>query len=72
MKVIETMTAEEAAYRLRSMGMRISPTILRAGIEQGVFPFGVVIRSECGSPRCQVFVRLLERWLDEVSTETEG
>ena len=40
MEQIETMTVEEATEKLRSLGMKISPTTLRDGMAQGQFPFG--------------------------------
>lgn len=59
------LTAAEAADRLRSMGMRISPEILREGIEQGVFPFGSVIRSKKDTPRCFIYKKKLDQWARE-------
>lgn len=53
------LTAAEATERLRGMGMKISPEILRDGIEQGVFPFGSVVRSKNDTPRCYVYEKKL-------------
>lgn len=62
---LDIMNAAEAASLLRQMGMKISPEMLRAGIEQGCFPFGDVIRSKQDSPRCYVYRRLLDEWAAE-------
>lgn len=64
MQIIDAATAAE---RLRAEGMRISPTTLRDGLRQGVFPFGVCVMSERGTPICHVFVRQLEAWIAERS-----
>lgn len=60
--VISAATATEL---LRDMGLKITPTMLRNGIEQGAFPFGVVIRSNGGFPRCYVFEKRLKEWAEE-------
>ena len=62
---LSILTAAEATERLRGMGMRISPEILRDGIEQGRFSFGDVIRSKNDSPRCYVYERKLMEWAEE-------
>lgn len=69
--MIETMPAQEAAEYLRKQGMQISPDAVRRGIEQGQFPFGVLVRMEGGGPRCWVFKKLLEDWSRERSIQAE-
>ena len=39
---IPTLTAEQAAERLRAEGVKISADTIRQGIQQGAFPFGVL------------------------------
>lgn len=68
---LSTLSAEEATERLRAWGMRISPDMVRKGIEQGAFPFGVVVRSGADNPRCYVFERLLEEWAAKVGYTRE-
>lgn len=58
------LTVEEATEALRALGMRISPTTLRAGLEQNRFPFGDFIKTE-KSCICYIYPRLLERWIAE-------
>lgn len=60
--VIETLTAAEAAEKLRALGMRISPEMIRLGIRQKEFPFGNCIVTDNG-PRCYVYARLLDEWI---------
>lgn len=62
--MIETMTPQEAAVELRARGMRTSPEIIRAGIKQGVFPFGDCITTEEGA-RYYIYREFFERWMDE-------
>ena len=63
-KLKDILTVEEATEKLRSLGMRISPTTLRSGMEQGRFPFGDFIKTD-KSCVCYVYTRLLERWVEE-------
>ncbi len=61
-----TMTPDEATERLRAAGMKISPTVVRNGIKQGVFPFGDAIESEKpGTFRFFVYPKLLDEWMAE-------
>ena len=46
MQIISTMTPQSAAEYLRARGMSISPDTLRRGIEQGVYPFGLCIKTD--------------------------
>ena len=60
----DILTVEEATEKLRALGMRISPTTLRSGMEQGRFPFGDFINTD-KSCVCYVYTRLLEQWILE-------
>ena len=51
------LTAQEAVEWLRAMGMKISPDTLRNGIEQNQFPFGNVVKTRDGTPRCYIYKR---------------
>ena len=65
--MIETLSLNGAAEYLRTHGMRISTATLAAGIQQGVYPFGLCI--QCGEqPVYQIFVRLLDEWIERRST----
>lgn len=66
--MIQTYSAAEAAEILRAAGMHISAETVRLGLEQGVFPFGFVIYSAEGKPRCCVFAKQLRSWIEEVGT----
>ena len=62
--MIKTLTVKEAAAELRKHGMAISDLSLAAGLEQGVYPFGVCIRME-RSRVFQIFPVLLRQWIAE-------
>jgi len=61
---LATITPEAAAQRLRNLGMKISGETMRAGLIQGVYPFGIAIKTET-SAVFQVFPRLLDQWIAE-------
>ena len=67
--MIETMTPQEAAVELRERGMRTSPEIIRAGIEQRVFPFGDCITTDKGA-RYYIYREFFERWINEREVRT--
>ena len=69
--MIETLTVAETTERMRTAGIRISPETLRDGLEQGVYPFGVHIKSRHGGNVYQVFAKLLDDWIDERSTKND-
>lgn len=60
----DILTVDEATEILRSLGMRISPTTLRSGMEQGRFQFGDFIKTD-KSCVCYVYTRQLKRWAEE-------
>ena len=66
---LKILTAAEATEILRGMGMRISPEILREGIEQNRFDFGDVVRSKNDSPRCYVYEKKLMQWAKDKGYE---
>lgn len=59
------INVQEATQILRASGMRISPDNVRLGIEQGVFPFGDLVRSKTGDPSYYVYLTLLNKWIAE-------
>lgn len=69
MQIIETMTPQRACERLRETGMSVGLDTMRAGIEQGAYPFGICIRTEKGNPVYQIFGKLLEDWIRERAIE---
>ena len=60
---IHTMTIQETVQDLRSHGFSIGIPKLKAGIEQGVFPFGKMISME--HHEYIIYRSLYERWLKE-------
>lgn len=61
---IGTMTAEEAARKLRDLGMNTSPQAIRRGLESGAYTFG-----DCFSVdkrvKATVYTTLLDKWIEE-------
>lgn len=65
MQLIETMTPEKAAEYLRQRGYKICKETIRKGLQQGVFPWGIYVKSETGTPVYTIYVKLLRQWADE-------
>lgn len=68
--MIETMTLHQASKYLRDKGLSLCSDTLADGIEQGVLPFGVCVRSE-KSRVFLIFRRQVDEWLAEREEETE-
>lgn len=64
MQTIETLSLDEARVLLREYGLGMDKTVLADGIEQGVFPFGLCIRTN-RSRVFKIFKRLLLQWVSE-------
>lgn len=64
MEPIETMTVEEATQDLRARGMKISPSKIRNGLKQGVYPFGDVVIVD-KAPSFTIYKRLFDMWVAE-------
>lgn len=65
-----TMTAAEATARMRDAGFRISVPSLIAGIEQGKYPFGIVINMQ--KRVVEIYTLDLERWLRSKTVADDG
>lgn len=63
MEVIKTLTPQEAAEKLRSLGMKTSPDFIRMGLEQKVFPFGDAVDNGNGGYRYYIYSRLFDEWI---------
>ncbi len=64
MEAIKTMTIEEATERLRALGMKMSPSKLRNGIQQGVYPFGDAVMMD-KHPSFEIYTVLFEAWVEK-------
>ena len=64
-KSINTLTINDCVEKMRSAGIPISAEILSQGIEQGVFPFAVCVKSI--NRRFFIFEKLLDDWLEQRS-----
>ena len=61
--MVKTMTLDGTAAYLRERGVSIGNKTVADGIEQGVLPFGVCIRSE-KSRVFLIFRRQVDEWLE--------
>jgi len=69
-KTIETLNVQECVSYLRAHGLRISYEKLRAGLQQGAYPFGHCI--DCGkSMAFEIYKRLLDEWIAERETPVQ-
>lgn len=69
-RIAKNMNIAQATERLRQAGIRIAPETVRLGILQGALPIGICIEGE-KQPRCIVFERLLNEWLDTISIKED-
>lgn len=68
--MIDAMTAAAATEYLRGMGLRISPEVIRMGIQQGVFPFGDCVMNGTKTKWCYIYKPKLDQWIAERTGET--
>ena len=69
-KMIETMNVQECMLYLRAHGLKIGYDKFRAGLQQGVYPFGHCI--DCGkSNSFDIYKRLVDEWIAERETPTQ-
>lgn len=61
--IVRTITVDEAAKRLQEAGMKISGQRLRAGIIQGVYPWGEHVKMKMDE--FTVYEKLFEKWMAE-------
>ena len=70
---IETMTLCELAVRMRQLGVPTSNERLAAGIEAGLYPFAICIRTPEGKHRIfEIYTKLFYRWVAERATDDGG
>ena len=59
-----TLTLQQTAVRFRLAGIATSPNKIRAGIEQGVYPFGICI--DLGKSKVyEIYTAQVEAWIKE-------
>ena len=73
MKLMKILTVNEACRILTEHGFSVSPAHLGAhlgaGLQQGVYPFGVAIQMKQWV--YEIYDTLLYKWIDERSAERE-
>lgn len=70
MRYIKTLTAEETAQKLRSLGMTTSPVSVRCGIKAGAYPFGDYFMVD-KHPKVTIYAALLDEWIAARLVEEE-
>lgn len=64
--IIPTMTLNELAERMRSLGLHVSNDTLGAAIEAGLYPFAIAVRKREGGQRnFEIYKVLFDRWVAE-------
>ena len=61
-KTVPTLNICEATRRFREYGISTSEVVLGAGIEQGLYPFGICIKTEKGR-RFEIYEKMLDEYL---------
>lgn len=68
---LHELTIEEARAEMQKHGSNISEERLRAGLEQGVFPFGYHVRCRGGGNCYTVYAADLMRYIEAHSEKQE-
>ena len=69
MKLMKILTVNEACRILTEHGFSVSPAHLGAGLQQGVYPFGITIQMKQWV--YEIYDTLLYKRIDERSAERE-
>ena len=64
---LETMTVAQVVDELRALGVKTTPNKIRAGIIQGVYPFGVHIAME--NNEFEIYRTQFEQWKADKITQ---
>lgn len=64
---LETMTVVQVVNELRALGVKTTPNKIRAGIIQGVYPFGVRIEME--GNEFEIYRTQFEQWKADKITQ---
>ena len=66
---VPTLNLSQAVRRFRLAGIPISEVSLGDGIEQGLFPFAVCIKTSCGGRRFLIYETQLSKYLADRSED---
>ena len=61
--MIITLSPDEAATKLRAAGIRTSPSKIRAGIIQRVYPFGEAVKMK--NYEFTIYEKQLDKYIEE-------
>ena len=62
-KKLETMTVSQVVDELRALGDKTTANKVRAGIIQGVYPFGIHIEME--NEEFEIYRKKFDEWVNE-------
>ena len=65
---VDIINPAQATEVLRAQGWKISPEMVRMGVQQGQFPWGTCIMKG-GTPRTFVYVQPMMRWIQSQKGE---
>ena len=60
---LETLSISQAVNELRALGVKTSPNKIRAGIIQGVYPFGICIQMD--NNEFEIYRVQFDKWVAE-------
>lgn len=66
--MVETLNVATATEIMRAAGISMTADTLRAGLEQGIYPFGDCVKREKG-PVYHIYKKLFDRWMNERAVE---
>ena len=67
---IETLSVATTTEIMRAAGISMTADTLRAGLKQGVFPFGDCIEREKG-PVYHIYKKLFDQWMHARAVEAD-
>lgn len=67
---VETLTIQQTAQIFRDVGIATTEEKIRNGIEQGLFPFGVIVRSDKGNVMSEIYTRQVYEYLKARAVNT--
>lgn len=65
---IETMTVQQVYEEMRALGIKTTPSKIRAALDQGKYPFGISIKMK--TQECEIYRTLFDEWVEERISKT--
>ncbi len=67
---IETMTVQQVYEEMRVLGIKTTPSKIRAALDQGKYPFGISIKMK--TQECEIYRTLFDEWVEERISKTHS